>query len=316
MPRPPQGSRGPLQGAPQGPPKPVTPPSTVILAAMPMEAVQIAARPGSASTVADLVREAMEAAEAAERNPESSYGAVREADEGFAEDDFLDFTEDIAALMEAFLSPSVAVAAQTLELTVQLALDFVDELVEKGLENRRQQQENCRSSSTAPRNLLPPLLAEDLLAALRSQPRKAVRCREALENYRQLEEFKCAFPEGRYLAAPTQAQTPAPPRGSSSSTPGAGLPQTQTPHGTSTVSMQPQGHSTPFDPSLGMQGTPEQPLVAMFGEDTSKSAQQKNAYQIVVGTSARDFDEEEQDYTDPQALCLSFEAMGGRVARL
>ena len=31
--------------------------------------------------------------------------------------------------MEAFLNPSVAVAAQTLEVTVQLALDFIDELV-------------------------------------------------------------------------------------------------------------------------------------------------------------------------------------------
>lgn len=72
------------------------PPSTIILAAAPMEAVQIAARPGSSSTVADLVREAMEAAEAAEATEAETdfYGAARESEHGFSVHDLLDFTED------------------------------------------------------------------------------------------------------------------------------------------------------------------------------------------------------------------------------
>lgn len=39
------------------------------------------------------------------------------------------FMFSVAAIMEAFLSPDMAVAAEALELTVQLALDFVDDLV-------------------------------------------------------------------------------------------------------------------------------------------------------------------------------------------
>lgn len=76
-------------GIPKNPPSP----STIILAAAPMEAVQIAARPGSSSTVADLVREVMEAAETADQEADS-HGAARATDEGFSVHDLLDFTED------------------------------------------------------------------------------------------------------------------------------------------------------------------------------------------------------------------------------
>ena len=37
----------------------------------------------------------------------------------------------VAALMEAFLNPSIAVVGQTLEVTVQMVLDFIDDLVSK-----------------------------------------------------------------------------------------------------------------------------------------------------------------------------------------
>ncbi|KAL8269971.1 hypothetical protein Esti_006105 [Eimeria stiedai] len=200
---------GPPVGAPPAGAAASASPGAATAAGAALEAVHIAARPGSASTVADLVREAMEAAEAAEQEP-PSYGDVREADEGFAEDDMLDFAEDIAALMEAFLNPSVAVAAQTLELTVQLALDFVDELVAKGLETRREQEENAEEASEEARPK-PQLLAEDVIEALADHPRKALRCREALESYKLLEEFKCAFPDDKYLSpSPVQAQQGAP----------------------------------------------------------------------------------------------------------
>lgn len=51
------------------------------------------ARPGIASTVTDLMREAIEAAETAGDATEC-FGEVREADVGFGEDDLLDITED------------------------------------------------------------------------------------------------------------------------------------------------------------------------------------------------------------------------------
>lgn len=35
----------------------------------------------------------------------------------------------VAALMEAFMNPELAVAAEALELMVQLSLDFIDDLV-------------------------------------------------------------------------------------------------------------------------------------------------------------------------------------------
>lgn len=94
----------PNRGAPQGASKPAgvmggaAAAGASPVSAAPIEAVQIAARPGSASTVADLVREAIEAAEAAEYDADS-YGEAREADEGFAEDDLLDFTEDSELLL-------------------------------------------------------------------------------------------------------------------------------------------------------------------------------------------------------------------------
>lgn len=36
--------------------------------------------------------------------------------------------------MEAFMNPELAVAAEALELTVQLALDFIDDLVSETLQ--------------------------------------------------------------------------------------------------------------------------------------------------------------------------------------
>lgn len=53
----------------------------------------LVARPGSASTVTDLVREAIKAAETA-GDATNCFGEVREADAGFSEDDLLDITED------------------------------------------------------------------------------------------------------------------------------------------------------------------------------------------------------------------------------
>lgn len=91
-PRLPQISRGPSQGPPKSAATPTAAPGVTVATAH-IDAVQVPARPGSASTVADLVREAIEAGEAAEYEPDS-YGVIREADEGFAEDDLLDFTED------------------------------------------------------------------------------------------------------------------------------------------------------------------------------------------------------------------------------
>lgn len=162
----------------------------------------LVARPGTASTVTDLMREAIEAAETAGDATEC-FGEVREADVGFGEDDLLDITEDVAALMEAFLNPAVAVAAQTLEVTVQLVLDFIDELVAKGIEARRHREEGTEYSPR-PR---PQLKVDDLLVAVRTHPRKALRCREALEHYRQLEAFTCAFRDERYLSG-QGGQTP------------------------------------------------------------------------------------------------------------
>ncbi|KAL8428478.1 hypothetical protein ACSSS7_007205 [Eimeria intestinalis] len=264
-----------------------------------LEAVQIAARPGSASTVADLVREAMEAAEAAEQEP-PSYGNVREADEGFAEDDLLDFAEDIAALMEAFLNPSVAVAAQTLELTVQLALDFVDELVAKGLETRREHEENADESPEDARPK-PQLFAEDVIGALADHPRKALRCREALESYKLLEEFKCAFPDDKYLSSsPAQAQQQGAPPGPagggghpvSASTSGAGAPPAlhpptqQGPQGQQQIPRAPPLQPTPYDPGLAAIQRPQEagtlshppmhhPLRTQKGDVRSGASQQQ-----------------------------------------
>lgn len=241
-------------------PKGGGPSSTIILAAAPMEAVQIAARPGSSSTVADLVREAMEAAEAAEAtDPDTDfYGAAREADQGFSVHDLLDFTEDIAALMEAFMNPELAVAAEALELMVQLALDFIDDLVEKALEHRRQQQDGVRRPRGS-RRRQPQLFAEDLLAGLSTHPRKALRCKEALENYRMLEEFKLAFPEDRYLSAPAQGQSQPPVSPQSTTTPtgpqqsGPNAPSGQTPLQDPPSAPPPQGPNTPLDNVAGRQ---------------------------------------------------------------
>lgn len=85
--------------------------------------------------------------------------------------------------------------------------------VAKGIEARRQHEDgNGNTQETS--SFQPQLHAEDLLAALASHPRKALRCAEALENYRQMEGFKCAFPEDRYLSPPpTQTQSTVSPQG-------------------------------------------------------------------------------------------------------
>ena len=77
--------------------------------------------------------------------------------------------------------------------------------VAKGFDAQRQREEAEDVASPRPRSLLH---VEDLLTALRSHPRKAIRCREALEHFRQMEAFTCAYRDDRYLsgnAAPTQA---------------------------------------------------------------------------------------------------------------
>lgn len=66
----------------------------------------------------------------------------------------------------------------------------------KGIEARRHREEGT-DYSPRPR---PPLNVEDLLVAVRTHPRKALRCKEALEHYRQLGAFTCAFPDERYLS--------------------------------------------------------------------------------------------------------------------
>lgn len=276
------------RATPQGPLKPIPTPAGGLAPGppIPLDAVQIAARPGSALTVADLVREAMEAAEAAEYEPDT-YGEVREANEGFSEDDLLDFTEDIAALMEAFLNPSVAVAAQTLEVMVQLALDFIDELVAKGVEARRQHEDGIGNSQEGAR-FQPQLHAEDLLAALSSHPRKALRCREALENYRQLEEFKCAFPEDRYLSPPpSQTLPPVSPQGVK--TPGtstSGGPSTEgKPQQGQSISSTQQAQTPQYEAAHGIKRTSSQSAGAYSNPATQVMRKQQRDAGLEAGLS-------------------------------
>ncbi|CDJ40537.1 hypothetical protein, conserved [Eimeria tenella] len=271
-------------GIPKNPPSP----STIILAAAPMEAVQIAARPGSSSTVADLVREVMEAAETADQEADS-HGAARATDEGFSVHDLLDFTEDVAAIMEAFLSPDMAVAAEALELTVQLALDFVDDLVEKGVEHRRQQQEGMRRPRGS-RHCQPQLLAEDLLAGLRSNPRKALRCKEALENYRQLEALKLAFPEDRYLSAPTQGHdvVPVSPQGGNTASgqqPSAPNPPPVQSTSQDAATVAPShGHISPLDPLAARQRSVASPHTDDCQSLTPQSALRTQQHDAAFGS--------------------------------
>lgn len=131
--------------------------------------------------------------------------------------------------------------------------------VEKGVEHRRQQQDGERRPRGS-RRRQPQLLAEDLLAGLRTHPRKVLRCKEALENYRQLEEFKLAFPEDRYLSAPPaqgQAQPPLSPPGSSTPTgpqqSGPNGPSGQNPLQDTPAAPHPQGPTTPLDNLSGRQ---------------------------------------------------------------
>lgn len=133
--------------------------------------------------------------------------------------------------------------------------------VEKGVEHRRQQQDGVRRPRGS-RRRLPQLLAEDLLAALRTHPRKELRCKEALDNYRLLEDFKLAFPEDRYLSTPAQGQAqPLVSPGGSTAPPGpqpsgSNVAPPQAPLQDPPAPAQPQGPNTPLDNVAGRQRPP------------------------------------------------------------
>lgn len=73
-------------------------------------------------------------AEEERANDEDEASEQRNADTGFALQDFYDFSEDIAALMGVFVGPQIeAIEAEAVAETVRLCLGFIDDAVARGL---------------------------------------------------------------------------------------------------------------------------------------------------------------------------------------
>lgn len=140
------------------------------------------------------------------------------------------------------------------------------------------------------RHCQPQLLAEDLLAGLRSNPRKALRCKEALENYRQLEALKLAFPEDRYLSAPTQGHdvVPVSPQGGNTASgqqPSAPNPPPVQSTSQDAATVAPShGHISPLDPLAARQRSVASPPTDDCQSLTPQSALRTQQHDAAFGS--------------------------------